>query len=148
MTRERYSKQRVKPLLSSLTYCFPDKFLEQRCALIDFDKDPRPTSSYLIKIRSLFPLTAPDLHLPRLEGDRQRPDHKDDPHMNRNRDTLHSLQAPELFQHHWQGNPGFQTSQRSANTEVNAVTKRQVAIGITLDIKPIWIGELGRITVG
>src|SRR6266487_6285755 len=46
MTRERYSKQRVKPLLSSLTYCFPDKFLEQRCALIDFDKDRSPTSDW------------------------------------------------------------------------------------------------------
>ena len=68
--------------------------------------------------------------------------------MDGDRNALHSLEALELCQHHWQGNPGFQTSQRSTHTEVDAVPKGQVAIRLTLDSKPIGIGELGRITVG
>ena len=84
----------------------------------------------------------------RLKGDRQRPDHKDDSHMDCNRETFHSLKVSELFQHHRQGNPGFQTSQWCAHTEVDAVPKGKVTIRLTLDIKPIGIGKLSRIAVG
>ncbi len=38
-------------------------------------------------------LHQPDLFLLQLEGHRQRPDHKDDPRMDHDRETLHSLQV-------------------------------------------------------
>src|SRR6266536_4007124 len=77
-----------------------------------------------------------------LEGDWQASDHEDDPGVDRNREVFHALEAFELFQHHGQGELGFQTRQWSADAEVDAVTKRQVTSGLTLDIKPVWIAEL------
>jgi hypothetical protein len=43
--------------------------------------------------------------------------------MHRNGETLHALDISELFQHHWQGDSGFQTRQRSTNAEVDAMSK-------------------------
>src|SRR5438876_7650142 len=80
--------------------------------------------------------------LRRLEGDWQTSNHKDDARLDHNGNVLHSAQVLELLQHHWQGNPSLQTSQRRTNTEVNAVTKCQMAIGLTLHIEPVGIGEL------
>src|SRR2546428_13994017 len=86
--------------------------------------------------------------LRRREGDWQPSNHKDDARLDHNGNVLHSAQVLELLQHHWQSNPGFQTSQRRTNTEVDAVTKCQMAIGLTLHIEPIGVGELGWITIG
>ena len=68
--------------------------------------------------------------------------------MNCNWDPFYTSDVFQLLQHHWQGNFGFQTSQWSAHTEVDAMTEGHVAIRLTFDIKLIWIRETGWIAVG
>ena len=71
-----------------------------------------------------------------------------DPGNNFYRNILHAPQISQLFQHHRQGNLCFQAGQGSAEAEVNAMSKGQMAIWLTLDIEAIWIRESRWIAVG
>lgn len=83
-----------------------------------------------------------------MEGNGERSDDVDEARAYEDGHIGYALELFELLKHHWQEDASFQAGQWCADTEMDAMPKGKVFIGLPADIQSFGICKRGWIMIG